>query len=251
MKHVSICLPYYRNHGMLVEQCKRFRALPDMLKAYLELVVVDDGSAILQPGETELPQYAQWAQHEEIGFPFSLYRINVNVRWNQDAARNIAAKVAKSEWLLLTDIDHIPPVETLEALVTRPHEDHRVYRFSRKTLDGTHKGRDVLSDYKPHPNTWFMTKAAYWKMGGYDERFAGWYGTDADFRDRVKNVFGEPLMLGEHVIRVPRDRIPDASTTTWERKAAMDAELGAMIRKRNLTPGWQVEHFRFPYERIA
>ncbi len=237
MQSLTICLPFYRNHGMLEAQCARFRKLPIGLKKHLRLIVVDDGS----------PKGAR-AEHEDIGFPFSLFRITVDVRWNQDAARNLAVKHAQTEWVLLTDMDHIPPRGTLTALVEGEWDRRIVYRFSRQTLESD--GR--LTDYKPHPNSWFMTSALYWKVGGCDESLAGFYGTDADFRSRVEILAGKPAMLSHSLIRVPRDVIPDASTTTYTRKdPEIDGELGTLIRKRNATPGWQPKHFSFPWERVA
>lgn len=252
MKQITICLPYYRNRGMLVEQCRRLRNLPLQTKQFLRLIVVDDGSTILQSDEKELPPMAMAAEYEDIGLPFQLFRMTVNVRWNQDACRNLAVKHAYTDWLLLTDIDHIPPKETLESLIATDHDPNRIYRFGRATLmRQSTPERDELSEYKPHPNSWLMTRAMYWKMGGYDERFAGYYGTDADFRDRAEAASGAIVPLSEILIRVPRDVIPDASTTTYERKSDEDEALKGMRKRRNLTPGWKPIHFSFPWERVV
>jgi hypothetical protein len=244
MKNLTICLPFYSNRGMLQEQCRRFRAMPDELKARLRLIVVDDGTQINFPNETAI-----W---EDIGFPFELYRMLVDVRWNQDACRNLAVNHATTEWVLLTDMDHIAPRETLAAVLDAKLDPSKAYRFERMTLHGTDAhGADDLSPYKPHPNSWLMTRDAYWKMGGYDELLAGYYGSDGDFRHRVNAVLGQPIDLPFPLYRVPRETIPDASTTTYERKAKIDGELKTVLQKRNNTPGWQPVHFRFPSERVT
>lgn len=251
MKSLTICMPYYCNEGMLEEQLKRFRALPAAVKEKLELIVVDDGTGEAcftpdgQPTDRACSQ-AIPAWLEDIGFPYRLFKILVDVRWNQDAARNIAAREAKSDWLLLTDIDHIAPVSTLEEILPLNLDGQYVYRFSRRTME---KG-GASSPYKPHPNSWLMTKKVYWKLGGYDESLAGKYGTDADFRDRVVAVTGHPNMLVQPLLRVPRDVIPDASTTTYERKAPEDAVLRDMVKLRNARPGWAPVHFRFPFKEV-
>src|SRR6185503_2492592 len=140
-------MAFYRNQAMLREQCARFRKVPDYLRPHLHLIVVDDGSTILQEGEDRLPELARSAVHEEIGFPFELYRLKVNIRWNQDAARNLAVHHAKTEWILLTDMDHIPSFGLLQSIVEDANYDPaRVYRFSRKTWE---KSGDVTF-YKPH-----------------------------------------------------------------------------------------------------
>jgi hypothetical protein len=248
MKDITICLPYYRNHGMLVEQCRRLRALPADLRQHLRLIVVDDGSALLQKDEFALPESAVAADVQDAGMPFELYRINVNVRWNQDAARNLAVDRATTEWLLLIDIDHIPPHDTLQRLVSEKYSSKMIYRFNRMTW----WGGDRLEPYKPHPNSWFMTKEMFDALGGYDERFAGLYGTDADIKERVEAKLGrEPAMLDLVLLRVPRETIPDASTTTYLRKQKEDDAFKDARRRRNATPGWQPMRLRFPWERVA
>lgn len=235
---LTLCLPYYRNAGMLKEQFKRLRRLPQEVLDRLEVIVVDDGSP---DGE---------AQGEAIGCPLRMYRIDVDVRWNQDAARNIAAHEATTPWVLLTDIDHLVPFDTFRALFAKKLDKHQVYRFSRATWEVI-DGENVETPYKPHPNSWLMTKAAFDRMGGYDERFAGLYGTDADFRDRLVSTLGEPTMLSSVLIRVPRETIPDASTTTYERKAPADREgIPRVKAERNANPNWVTKRLSFAYRQI-
>lgn len=276
MRDVTICFAYYRNLGVLQEQLKRLRALPADLRAHLALSVCDDGSAICQSDEKTLPKTARAAIWEHIGLPYVLSRIDVNVRWNQDAARNIAVHRAATEWLLITDADHIPPERTLRALVEqdaipvvlsssgkKEETKHvigdaekisvkKVYAFARYTLWFNKEGKDHLTPYHSHPNSWFMTKAMYDRLGGYDETFAGYYGTDADFRDRVRALVGEPIRLALPIYRVPRETIPDASTTSYTRKdKTLDADLKDMIRKRDKTQGWQTKRLSFPWTIVA
>jgi glycosyltransferase involved in cell wall biosynthesis len=234
---ITLCLPYYCNAGMLQEQYRRISALdPGTLKK-IAVIVVDDGSP---DGD---------AASADIGCPLSIFKIGVDVRWNQDAARNIAVHHSSTPWVLLTDIDHLIPQGTWTALLGRKLGKSNVYRFGRMTLDAVDP--DQLSPYKPHPNTWLMTRAAYDAMGGYDERFAGLYGTDADFRDRLVRRFGEPKMLDDVVWRVPRTTIPDASTTTYMRKQPEDREgIPRVKAERAREYKWQPLRLTFPYRQI-
>jgi hypothetical protein len=251
LKNLTICLPYYRNEGMLDVQLKRFAALPIDLKSRLSLIVVDDGSSLLQSDERVLPASAKAAQWRDIGMKFDLYAMDVNIRWNQDACRNLAVANTDTKWVLLTDIDHIVPRITIDGLLKSKFDPARAYRFSRKTFEGVNdKGNDILSDYKPHPNSWIMTCESYWKMGGYDESLAGWYGTDGDFRHRIDAVLGSPIDLPFPLYRVPRDVVPDASTSTYERKALIDGALKTALTKRNHTPGWRPLHLSFPWHQV-
>lgn len=237
-RKIALCLPYYMNQGMLDEHLRRLERLPEPIKSELELIVVDDGSP---NGE---------AQAREIGLPVRVFRIDVDIRWNQDAARNIGAHKAEASWLLLTDIDHLVPERTLAWLIDAKLQKKTVYRFSRMTLDAI--GKDRLTDYKPHPNSWLMMRGMYERIGGYDERFAGHYGTDAEFRDRVIKAAGEPEMLSVPIWRVPRSTIADASTTTYVRKGAPE-DVGAIQRikiERAEDPEWKPLQFRNPYRQI-
>jgi glycosyltransferase involved in cell wall biosynthesis len=238
MHALTLCLPYYMNAGMLRLQFERIRALPSDLRESLAVIIVDDGSP---DGE---------AQGEEIGCPLTIFRIEVDVRWNQDAARNIAAHHADTRWLLLTDIDHLVPRETFDRIMARKLSKTAVYRFSRVTALGPGP-KDPTTPYHPHPNSWLMTRGLYEKIGGYDERFAGHYGTDADFRDRVVR-HADIVLLEQPLIRVPREVVPDASTTTYQRKGAPE-DVGAIPRikaERALDPNWKPRRLSFPYRRI-
>lgn len=233
-RRITLGLPYYLNAGMLTEQLDRIRALPAEIQAALAVIVVDDGS----------PHSP--ARGTPCGVPLSIYRIDVDIRWNQDAARNIAAHEADTQWLLLTDMDHIVSLKAWRRVIQKKLSKEHVYRFSRQTLNPD----ATLTPYKPHPNSWLLTRAMYEKIGGYDERFAGFYGTDADFRDRV--AFTAPIiMLDECLIRVPRETIPDASTTTYQRKAPEDhVGMRSVKELRAQEVDWKPIRFRQPYRLV-
>lgn len=235
----TIVMAYYENPTMLREQLSRIRALPADLREDLELVVVDDGS----------PNHP--AVHENAGVPFQIYRIGVDVRWNQDAARNIGVRHARTEFVLMTDIDHIVPEGTLRRIVESDEwQRDRAYSFGRATLSSMNP--DVLVPYKPHPNTWFLAKKLFDRVGGYDERFAGYYGTDGDFKVRLLQKASKWVQLPDVIYRVPRETIPDASTTSYTRKEPFDRPtVYKIIGERKLESDPRPKRYRFPYERVA
>lgn len=106
-----------------------------------------------------------------------LVRITDDIQWNQAGARNVGVVYAKSDKILLTDIDHVFPEHTLKELVHRANPVSRFYKFYRKREDG--------SIGKGHPNTFFMSRARFMRFYGYDEEFSGNYGGE-DYRF-VKN----------------------------------------------------------------
>ncbi len=124
--------------------------------------------------------------------------------------------------------------------MTEPLNPEFVYKFSRVSAP------DNLP-YKPHPNSWLMTKAMFSAIGGYDERLAGWYGTDGDFVERILPI-APVVMLKHPLIRVPRSVIPDASTTTLGRKSRQDFEAIQGLRKANA--GTPPLNLSFPWEKV-
>lgn len=234
---ITYIAAYYENPGMLVEQQRFWRAYPEALKACFHAIITDDCS----PTRPALPHV------EPTGIAsFILNRTKVDVRWNWLFGRNLGVSQATTDWVLLTDIDHVLPEETLEVLTREPFSDRMVYRLSR--VDAPH-----LTPYKPHPNTWFLTRAMFDRIGGYDERFSGFYGSDADFRERVLEATGNRIvMLKEPLIRYPREVIPDASTTTYGRKERQDAVNIPRIREaREAIPDWKPLRLTFPWERLC
>jgi hypothetical protein len=232
VRDLTLILPYYRNAGMLVEQQRTWRAYPDDLKAHLHVIVVDDGS----------PKFAARREVEATGVAsFRLYRCDVDVRWNWLFCRNLGVDQTETTWVLLTDIDHLLPADTLRRLLTDDLDPNRVYRLSRVDAPD-------LTPYKPHPNTWLMTKAMFNAIGGYDERFSGYYGTDGEFRERVEKTSYSVEMLSCPLIRVPREVIPDASTTTYGRKEEQDRENVQRIREeRGKLKVWRPLRLTFPW----
>lgn len=240
MRSVAFCLPYYMNQGMLDRQIDSIAALPKDLRDLMEMIVVDDGSPDQPKPSFRSP-----------GCPLRVFRIKKDVAWNQDAARNIAAFEAKSRWLLLTDIDHLVPLKTWEVLAATKLNKDYVYRFcKRKTLERDGQ-KPKVSEYKPHPNSWVMTRGMYWRIGGYDERFAGNYGTDGDFRDNILRHTSIEL-IDLSLWRVPRETIADASTTTLARKdPAQGAEIRRIKRARDEDPNWRPISLSFEYSEVG
>lgn len=238
MRAFTLVMAYYMNRQMLIEHVRLWNELPLDVASNLHIIVADDGSPEAASAVNALCSLARPAVRS-----FQLWKMLVDIPWNQDACRNLGVRYARTEWVLLTDMDHIVPVETWRRLMNGPLDKRTVYRFGRVSAP-------AMEPYKAHPNSWALTCRTYWKCGGYDERLAGNYGTDGDFLVRVKgrrNIVDLPDVL----IRVPRDVIPDASTRTLQRKQPADKEnIRRLLSERASDPNWQPLHFSFPHERV-
>lgn len=198
---ITIVFPYYNNAGMLREQWRTWCSYSAQTKSMVNVIVVDDSSP-WAPAADALSR-REWLSSGLASL--RLYRAGVDIRWNWLFCRNLGATEAKTEWLLLTDIDHVIPQDTLYSLLEHPHDRKRVYRFCRVSMP-------ELKLYHPHADTFFMTRDMFWKIGGYDERFSGYYGSSSDIRHRMKAMGVVIELLPHSIIRYPREVIPDAST---------------------------------------
>lgn len=231
---VSLIVAYYDNPQMLQRQYDELSTLPPEVAEHLSMIVVDDGS----PNAPAVPR-----DIAPVGL--QIYRMGVDVRWNQDACRNVGVRHAETNWVLLTDIDHLIPAETWEEVMRKERDPRHVFMFPRVSAPD-------LQPYKHHPNTWFMSRSLYDEIGGYDERFAGIYGTDGDFAARLRAAKGVSIKwMKQPIIRVGRSVVPDASTTSYLRKQPEDREGLARVRaERARLPKWKPLRYTFPYERL-
>lgn len=133
---------------------------PDLLDR-IHFVIVDDGSP-LRIAPPELDLNLTWI------------RVNEDIRWNQGGARNVGVVYAKSDNILLSDLDLMFPEETLRALVEAPPCGKNIFKFKEKD-----KNSGELR--KGHPNTFFLSRSRFLRFYGYDEEFTGNYGAE-DFR---------------------------------------------------------------------
>jgi hypothetical protein len=230
VKPVQLIYPYYANPNFLRVQIAHWSTFPLELTANLSAIIVDDGSP--EPAVDVLSSVAR------VPFPLRLFRIEQDVRWNWLAARNLGAHHAGAGWLFLTDMDHVLPVETGLSLVYGTHDPRIVYGFSRRESTG--------AELAPHPNSWFMTRDMYWRIGGYDEALSGYYGTDGDYRRRVAQTTSIQILYD---ILIRHEYEGDSSTTTYKRKQPEDARVRQIIATRG--KAWRPRVLSFPAHEVA
>jgi hypothetical protein len=234
---IGIVFAYYENPTMLALQWKTMAEYSSELKEHLEVIVVDDGSPQFPASEVERPR--DLPKH-------SLFRIDYDIRWNQDAARNIGAHEATSNFLLVTDIDHLVPAAMLETLLRFSGDEAKFYTFPRiKFDDGTAR--------EPHPNSYFMTRALYWRIGGHDEDFAGIYGKDYLFRKRAQRLSGEVEIENCFLARVGPATVGDAGTMTITRHNTLKQRMWGYVLELLKSLGlWRgVQTLTHPYTRVV
>jgi glycosyltransferase involved in cell wall biosynthesis len=162
---VSIILPVLNSHEIVRRQVLHFEkmGLPDDV----EIIVVDDGSAPALEVNTSLP--------------LTLHHTNDFREWTWPVARNTGAKLAKGEYFIMADLDHIVTKEFIEATRNFTGDHIRINReFAVLDENGNlTQDRDLLETYglpkdrplsfTPHRNQFAIHKDLYWKLGGFRE----------------------------------------------------------------------------------
>lgn len=175
---ISIVIGYYRQPDALDWQ---IQGLEKLSRFAFELIVVDDGSG---------DDFAA-KRLEDSSLSGKLVTVLRDVSWNIPGARNWGMAIASNANCLRTDIDHRPTAATMAALVEAPPLKGQAWRFRR--IDENHQ------PMKPHTDSYFLSRADYWSVGGYDERLSGAYGQNArDFFARAEtklSVRETPLVL--------------------------------------------------------
>lgn len=232
MRSITLVYAYYDNPGMLARQYREWATYPAWERSRVRVVVVDDASP-LWPA-FDVPRLGMLPN-------LQILRVLKDVPWHQDGARNLGAHVAEDGWLFLSDIDHVLPLASLQAMFRKVGDTKAFYTFDRLTAspdcDEWLPMLDGNGNPKPHPNSYAMTRELYWKAGGYDEDFCGVYGTDGAFRKQLLQVGYHRHLAGVPIVRYPREVIPDASTTTIDRKLYGGDHAKAEARRRKKAAG--------------
>lgn len=236
----SLVMPFHNNPRMLGSHYATLAVLPPSIQRGLEVVICDDAS-----NEDERAKPPPLGMIEA---PVSIFRIPPpHIPWSHRCATNIAAHESRGNWLLVTDIDHLVPLETWTYLMDRERRPmlrtDRAYTFKRRNLDG--------SPYKFHPDSWLFHRSLWDQIGGYDTRYRGHYGQNYAFIERVQHhatIEGLPVPL----VRVTRDDIPDASERTLTRKSAETKSAVSALRRQYVADGSFYAHQPLvPYERVT
>jgi hypothetical protein len=229
---------YYDNPDMLRRQLGEWMMYPPSCAEQIEFIVVDDGSphASAMSVVTSAP----------VPMNLSVYRVQVDRPWGQDGARNIGMHECGTPWALMTDMDHLlacREVPSMLGAVDRALRGHYYMPMRVKTSGDL---------YHPHPNSFLFNVEDFWKMGGYDEDFVGFYGSDGNFRKCAQGA-------GLHEIRTEQFRlilfgsndVHDANTRTLTRKEGdLWAAKNPFLDKKRRGPAYKATRpFRSPYVR--
>lgn len=163
---LSIILPVLNSHEIVRRQLLHFDkiGIPDDV----EVIILDDGSTPALEAEPR-----PW---------LTLHKTNDFREWTWAVARNTGARLARGEYFIMADLDHIITREIIDTVLAFNGD---FMRFNREfaVLDengNLTQDREILEKYglpknrdtkfTPHRNQFAISKDFYWnKMGGFRE----------------------------------------------------------------------------------
>jgi glycosyltransferase involved in cell wall biosynthesis len=204
---LTIIFHVYNNQKVLDLQTEKWLEWSDIAK--LEVIFIDDGS---KP-PLDLSKIPSWVRKA---------RIIDDIAWNQPGAKNLAAHLASGSWLLFLDADQFFFKNEILDILTQLNtlDQHTLYRFKRFSAN---TGKEIES----HQNCQLIHKPDYEDFGGYDEDFAGNYGHEDAYFERLWRLQGRKIAL----LQTPRimDR-SELGTTGLVR----NARINELLRRRKI-----------------
>lgn len=162
---LSIVIPVLDSHEVVRRQLLHFEQIG--LRDDTELILVDDGSD--PPIENTS------------SVPVTIHRTHDNRPWTWALARNAGARIARGEYLLMFDVDHIVPgfainfirkFTGLKVQFVREFgilDENGVLTQDRGVLEAYGLPRNKGLRLGPLPNNFAMRRDLFWDLGGYRE----------------------------------------------------------------------------------
>lgn len=164
-------MPYKDNPHMLRRHQREWASYPEAVRARLSVVIGDDASQ-------EYPAHEAAASPD--GYEMAIYRVQEPMVWGHFRARNLAMEHAPEGMVLLVDIDHLLPADAAEHLLEVEIGPDEYGQPHRVKPDGT--------PHHPHHDTYFLSRALYWRIGGMNLDYAGLYGAGSIFTRRIASM---------------------------------------------------------------
>ncbi len=156
---IRINYTYYNNSSLMMRIFDWYNKIdPD--GDHFDYTVIDDGSQKVPINTLDYPKH------------WSVLRIEEDMGWNNEGARNCLMRYTKNRWNLVLDSDWV---------VTRKNLVRLKRAVSNKMLE-----RDVVYmpgnfGYNTMRNSYFISRDYFWDIGGYDQAFIGYHGNDYSF----------------------------------------------------------------------
>jgi len=169
---ISVNITYYNEPHLLAWWYDTFRTFYEQ-GVDVELNIADDGS---------LRQPAKSFFDKKVPMPnMRLFRVLKDIGFNSHGARNLLMKQTRTEWNMLSDIDRKYPESTF-ANIIKKELNNELKRGTYYPFCNIKKSNDVSI------NEYVVSKADFWRMGGYDEEFVNIHWGDRLFLEGLSRI---------------------------------------------------------------
>lgn len=184
---LSVVIPAYNRHELTarhVAECLKSTRVPD------EIVIVNDGGPE-NLRDLLLPMAGK--------VPIIYGRVEEDILWNYGGCVNLAVWIATGDIIAIEDTDHIPFRDTYEVGLRTFEENPGIERvaFNRRIVDikdcmaNPMEKWQITGKLGTNQMVAMMTRMAYIRLKGQDERMAGRYGyLSYDFPYRRDKLLG-------------------------------------------------------------
>lgn len=194
---ISLLVPYYRNPETLKFQLKNWKSYGRDITKNLKIIIVDDGS----------PEPLTLTEEDKEHLDISLYRIKENIPWNISGAKNLLVDRCETDWFIIHDMDHYMRAKQMWKLFSLEYDREMIYHLTRMTHTGKTGKQSII--------TMFMNRTLFYRLGGYDEDFAGVRANlDQEFLDRAM-ARQAPIVWATNIVVHSCQHIEDSCTTDW------------------------------------
>jgi hypothetical protein len=254
---LTVIMTWYGQEDHLYAQCEFYNQMAQKYKFRPRVIIVNDG-------HEEGRQYFRDTIniHKE---RFDLIGIDVmkDMGFNSHACKNLAMKFAKTDWVLLTDVDCYESAGMYHFLRFEKELDQNMYYVPKADMEAPENMssyellcRKGIIKYITHPNIWIMTREAFWSTGGYDLEFQGVRHGDAEIylgigRPGYKDWDYELLSDNDkHRIIVKTPKRDPFYIRQEKEKQSKAADLINWVRLRNKNPykKYRKKLYNFPYQ---
>ena len=178
---VTCVMSWYGQEDHLYNQCVFYSKMAEKHGYAPRIIFVNDGH------EEGREFFHKTIKQHKCRFDVMGIDVTKDVGFNSHVCRNIGAKHVLTDWMMLIDVDCFESHGMYKHLRFQKKLDTNMYYVPKVDMEAPEvmTGYELLCPkgiikYKTHPNTWIMTREAFWSTGGYDIEFQGVRHGDAE-----------------------------------------------------------------------
>ncbi|WP_162301961.1 glycosyltransferase family 2 protein [Croceibacterium ferulae] len=193
---LSIVVNFYNNEEGVDALIRNYESIVKRYPQQCELVLVDDHS-------DKVMDFSSYQSVPDL----RIFRVLDDITWNQAGARNVGALEARNQVILFMDVDHLIEPDQVDLVLATARQLRLGEKVtpSRRTFRKIGDQREV-EELKHNVNCFMIRRQDFFKVGGYDELFAGHYGREDSFFSLCCKRQGLENKLGHFTLSNVKDR---------------------------------------------